>query len=128
MKRDKIIYWTATIVTTLIMLFSIYMIYTPLYDHLGFPDYFRTELVVAKIIGLVVLLVPQVPLRIKEWAYAGFGIVVISASIAHLNSDDPIANVFEPFIWLIILAVSNIYLHKINKANTFGIAHGNISI
>jgi hypothetical protein len=128
MKRDKIIYWTATIVTTLIMLFSIYMIYTPLYDHLGFPDYFRTELVVAKIIGLVVLLVPQVPLRIKEWAYAGFGIVVISASIAHLNSDDPITNVFEPFIWLIILAISNIYLYKINKANTFGIAHGNISI
>ena len=116
MKRDKIIYWLATIITTLIMLFSIYMIYTPLYDHLGFPDYFRTELVVAKIIGLVVLLVPQVPLRIKEWAYAGFGIVVISASIAHLNSRDPIANVFEPFIWLIILAVSNIYLYKINKA------------
>lgn len=106
----------ATIVTTLIMLFSIYKIYTPAYEHLGFPDYFRTELVVVKIIGLVVLLVPQVPLRIKEWAYAGFGIVVISASIAHLNSDDPITNVFEPFIWLIILAISNIYLYKINKA------------
>lgn len=116
MKRDKIIYWSATIVTTLIMLFSIYKIYTPAYEHFGFPDYFRTELVIAKIIGLIVLLLPQVPLRIKEWAYAGFGIVVISASLAHLCSHDPIVNVFEPFIWLIILAVSNIYLHKVNKS------------
>ena len=115
MRRDKIIYWSATLVTMLIMLFSIYKIYTPAFKHLGFPDYFRTELVVAKIIGLVVLLIPQVPVRIKEWAYAGFGIVIISASIAHYCGGDPIANVFEPLIWFIILATSNIYLHKLNK-------------
>ncbi|HTI57926.1 DoxX family protein [Mucilaginibacter sp.] len=116
MKKDKKIYWSATIIISLIMLFSIYKMYTPLYEHLGFPSYFRTELLVAKILGLTVLVVPQFSLRVKEWAYAGFGIVLISASVAHFNSGDAIANVFEPYIWLAILIISNIYLHKVRGA------------
>lgn len=115
MKRDKTIYWSATIVISLIMTFSIFKMYTPLYEHLGFPGYFRTELLIAKILGLVVLLIPNFSLQIKNWAYAGFGIVLISASVAHFNSGDPIANVFEPYIWLVILAISNIYLYKVRK-------------
>jgi hypothetical protein len=117
MKKDKIIYWTATGIISLIMLFSIYMMYSPLYKHLGFPDYFRVELLVFKIVGLLVLLIPQVPLRIKEWAYAGFGIVLISACVAHFNSGDGIVNALEPLIWLMILATSNRYLYKINPNN-----------
>jgi len=118
MKKDKNIYWAATIVVTLIMIFSIYKIYTPAYQHFGFPLYFRTELVIAKIIGLMALLLPQVPLRVKEWAYAGFGIVIISASIAHFCSGDPLINVFEPFIWLVILAISYSYLLRLPKAQS----------
>jgi hypothetical protein len=114
MKKNKIIYWTSTGIITLIMLFSIYMMYSPLYKHLGFPDYLRGELLVFKIVGLIVLLLPQVSLRIKEWAYAGFGILLVSASVAHFNSGDPIVNSFEPLIWLTILAVSNRYLYKVN--------------
>lgn len=115
MKKNKIIYWSATGTITLIILFSIYKMYTPAYQHLGFPNYFRTELLIAKISGLIALLIPQIPVIVKEWAYAGFGIVLISASVAHFNSGDAIANVFEPYIWLIILAISNLYLHKVNK-------------
>ena len=115
MKKDKIIYWVTTGIIILIMLFSIYKIYTPLWEHLGFPDYFRTELVVVKILGLIVLLIPQIPARIKEWAYAGFGIVLISASVAHFSTGDPILNVVEPLGFFVILAVSNVYLHKISK-------------
>lgn len=115
MKKDKIIYWTTTGIITLIMLFSIYMMYSPHYKHLGFPDYFRGELLVLKIAGLLVLLIPQVPLRMKEWAYAGFGIVLISACVAHFNSGDRIDNVLEPLIWLVILAISNRYLYKIRS-------------
>jgi len=51
--------------------------------HLGFPAYFRVELAWAKLIGLAVLLIPAVPARFKEWAYAGFAIVLVSAIIAH---------------------------------------------
>jgi hypothetical protein len=40
---------------------------------------------------------------------------LISASVAHFNSGDTIINAIEPYIWLIILAVSNRYFHKLNK-------------
>lgn len=114
MKRNKIIYWSSTIIITLIMLFSIYKMFSPDYELLGFPDYFRTELVFAKIIGLIVLLIPQIPVRIKEWAYVGFGIVLISASIAHFNIGDGAVSL-EPMVFLMILAVSNFYMHKLHQ-------------
>jgi hypothetical protein len=53
------------------------------FTRLGFPDYFRVELAWAKILGMVLLLAP-VPARVKEWAYAGFAITLVSAVIAHL--------------------------------------------
>jgi len=34
--------------------------------HLGFPDYFRIELAFAKTIGALVLIIPKIPIRIKE--------------------------------------------------------------
>ena len=53
------------------------------FAYLGFPDYFRVELSWAKLIGVVVLLAPFGP-RLKEWAYAGFAINLVSALIAHI--------------------------------------------
>jgi len=58
-----------------------------MFTHLGFPNYFRVELSVAKLIGVIVLLAP-VPARLKEWAYAGFAITLTSAVIAHLSVGD----------------------------------------
>ena len=57
------------------------------FTHLGFPAYFRVELSLAKLLGLVLLLAP-VPARLKEWAYAGFAITLVSALIAHLAVGD----------------------------------------
>lgn len=57
------------------------------FQHLGFPAYFRVELAWAKLIGIVLLLAP-VPPRLKEWAYAGFAINLVSALIAHLAVGD----------------------------------------
>ena len=57
------------------------------FTHLGFPDYFRVELSLAKLIGIVLLLAP-VPARLKEWAYAGFAITLVSALIAHVSVGD----------------------------------------
>jgi hypothetical protein len=57
------------------------------FAHLGFPDYFRVELSLAKLLGVVLLLAP-VPARLKEWAYAGFAITLGSALIAHLSVGD----------------------------------------
>jgi hypothetical protein len=57
------------------------------FTHLGFPDYFRVELALAKLLGVAVLLGP-VPARLKEWAYAGFAITLGSALIAHFSVGD----------------------------------------
>ena len=56
-------------------------------NHLGFPAYFRVELSWAKVLGVIALLAP-VPARIREWAYAGFAITLLSALIAHLSMGD----------------------------------------
>ena len=57
------------------------------FAHLGFPDYFRVQLALAKLLGVAVLLAP-VPARLKEWAYAGFAFTLGSALIAHLSVGD----------------------------------------
>ena len=58
------------------------------FAHLGFPDYFRVQLACAKILGIVLLLAPMVPARLKEWTYAGFAMNLASALIAHLAVGD----------------------------------------
>jgi hypothetical protein len=57
------------------------------FTHLGFPDYFRVELSWAKFAGVAALLAP-VSARLKEWAYAGFAITLVSALVAHLSVGD----------------------------------------
>ena len=57
------------------------------FTHLGFPDYFRVELSLAKFLGVVLLLAP-VPARLKEWTYAGFAITLASALVAHFSVGD----------------------------------------
>ena len=52
--------------------------------HLGFPNWFRVELSWAKFAGVAALLIPAVPARLKELAYAGFAITLVSAVLAHL--------------------------------------------
>jgi DoxX-like family len=70
------------------------------FAHLGFPDYFRVELTWAKLLGVVLLMAP-VPPRLKEWAYAGFAINLVSAVIAHLAvGDGP-----EAWVWAVGTAV-----------------------
>ena len=85
-------YWIVTGVFCLQMGFTAYAQVTlpqvaEAFRHLGFPDYFRVELSWAKLLGVVVLLAPAPP-RLKEWAYAGFAITLVSALIAHFAVGD----------------------------------------
>jgi len=109
-KTIKIIYWISTALVSLMMIFSAYSYFTNPevkqgFQHLGFPDYFRIELAIAKILGAIILLVP-IKGEVKEWAYAGFVITFISAFIAHTASGDPIANRIGPIVFLLVLALS----------------------
>ena len=58
------------------------------FAHMGFPAYFRIELSWAKFAGVAVLLIPKISARLKEWAYAGFAITLVSAIVAHLAVGD----------------------------------------
>jgi len=87
-----VVYWIVTGLFCLEMSFTAYaQLRLPqvaeAFIHYGFPAYFRVELSWAKILGVVVLLAPA-PSRLKEWAYAGFAINLISALIAHFSVGD----------------------------------------
>lgn len=122
-KKNKIIFWTATI---LIFLFEGVMPALTSQSemakegirHLGYPEYFGNALVVFKILGVIALVVPQVPKRLKEWAYAGFTFDFIFAAISHYAVDGMVFNAFFPFIVLGVLMVSYVYYHKINSVNS----------
>ena len=130
MKKNNIIYWSATGLIALMMVFSAYSYITKpeiaaAFKHLGFPDYFRIELAIAKILGAIVLIIPQIPNRIKEWAYAGFGIIFLSATIAHISSGDPASIAAMPIIFFVVLVISNVYLHKKNTPVVMNINSNN---
>ena len=72
---------------------------------LGFPDYFRVELAVAKFLGVLALLAPVGP-RLKEWTYAGFVILLVSAMVAHTASGDGFRASVGPAVLLGVLAIS----------------------
>ncbi|MGN6566896.1 MAG: DoxX family protein [Flavipsychrobacter sp.] len=116
MKRLKITYWISTSLVALMMAYSAFAYLTKpemsmAFHHLGFPDYFRIELAVGKLIGAVLLLVP-ISSRYKEWAYAAFSIVFVSAFIAHTASGDPVNYRAMPLIFLGMLALSYITYHR----------------
>lgn len=123
MKKDKIIFWTTTVI---IFLFEGLMPaltgHTDLAKqgiaHLGYPDYFRIELNIFKVLGSLALILPMVPARIKEWAYFGLALSMISAFIAHAVVDGVNGQTFFPIIPLVILIVSYIYYHKLNSTKT----------
>lgn len=117
MKKNKIIYWIATGIIAAMMLFSAFGYFTnpdmkAAFVHLGFPNYFRIELGVLKIVGALVLILPFVSNKIKSFAYFGFALTFVSAFIAHLSSGDSISVAIAPIVFLAILMVSFFYQDK----------------
>ena len=121
-KTMKIIYWAATIIIFLFEgVMPAFTSQTELAKegirHLGYPEYFGTLLAVFKVAGTLLLIIPQVPARVKEWAYAGFAFDFIFASISHFAIDGMNFQSFFPLIFLGILAISYIYYHRLRETN-----------
>ncbi len=114
-------FWISTALFALQMSFTAYaQLRLPqvaeAFAHLGFPDYFRIELSWAKFVGVAALIVPMVPARLKEWAYAGFAITLISALIAHLAVGDGV-NAWGWALWTGVLwAVSYFFFRRLQTA------------
>lgn len=118
MKTNRIIFWTSTGILASMMLFSgiSYLTNDELkaaITGLGFPDFFRVELGLAKIIGAIVLIIPSLPLVLKQFAYFGFALTFLSAALAHISVNDPIAVTVSPVLFLGILAVSYVYFNRL---------------
>lgn len=121
MKKEKILFWTATILIFLFegvlpALTSQTELAKEGIKHLGYPEYFGNALVVFKILGVLALVIPQVPKNLKEWAYAGFVFDFLFASISHYAVDGLDFQTFFPLIVLGVLMVSYYYYHKLNAA------------
>ena len=119
MKRDKIIYWTATITIALFegvvpALTSQTELAKEGIRHLGYPEYFGNALVIFKVLGILALVIPQVPRRVKEWAYAGFAFNFAFATISHGAVDGVHGQTVFPLVIFGVLIVSYIYYHKLN--------------
>ena len=119
MKRIKSVYWISTGLFSLIMLVIVsgYLTSGQLkaaFSNLGFPEYFRTELAVAKFAGVIGLLLPMVKGRVKEWLYAGFTITLCSGFITHYAASQAAGALILPSIMLAILIVSYITYCRLN--------------
>lgn len=120
MKTTKITYWVST---TLIFLFQGLMpaltsqteMAKEGISHLGYPAYFGVALTVFKVLGSLVLIVPQVPKTLKEWAYAGFVFDFLFAAISHAAVDGFNGETFIPFFVLGVLLLSYSSYHKLQK-------------
>jgi len=113
-KRNKIIYWVAT------LWLALGMVSTGLLQlfrekagsggidtvtHLGFPVYLLTLLGIWKMLGVVAILSPKFPL-LKEWAYAGFFFVMTGAVFSHAVMGDEAKEFFGPVLLLILIGLS----------------------
>jgi hypothetical protein len=120
MKTTKIVYWVSTSIICLFALSAVQMNSEMAIEgskHVLIPRYLSIEISIGQLIGLVLLIVPAVPKRFKEWAYVGFGIMYISALVAHLAVGDP----FIPFglmavLFFGLLLCSYISFHKLEAA------------
>jgi len=120
MKTTKIVYWVSTSIICLFALSAVQMNSEMAIEgskHVLIPRYLSIEISIGQLIGLVLLIVPAIPKRFKEWAYVGFGIMYISALVAHIAVGDP----FIPFglmavVFFGLLLFSYISFHKLEAA------------
>jgi uncharacterized membrane protein YphA (DoxX/SURF4 family) len=118
-KRNKIIYWIATLWLSLGMASTGIVQVIHLQEEatkmkaLGYPGYFLTIIGVWKILGVIAVLIPRLPL-LKEWAYAGFFFIMTGAIFSHVAVGDPLNEFFGPTL-LLVLTIVSWYLRPIDR-------------
>ncbi|QQR50009.1 DoxX family protein [Candidatus Nomurabacteria bacterium] len=119
MKKYKIIFWVTT--GLIFLLEGVMSAFTGHSEmsitgiaSLGYPIYFVTVIVVFKVLGSLALIIPQVPPRVKEWAYAGFGIDFLCAFISIWIVGGFSSALALPVIALVVLVLSYISYHKLH--------------
>lgn len=110
-KRNKIIYWIATLWLALGMLSTgtvqLLKVKSEVDNitQLGYPLYLLTLLGIWKFLGVIAVLIPRFTL-VKEWAYAGFFFAMSGAMFSQLASGNPLNKIFPSLLLLILTVVS----------------------
>jgi len=110
-KRNKIIYWIATIwlslgmVSTGIVQFLKVKEEVDMFTRLGYPVYLLIILSIWKFLGVIAVLIPKFPL-LKEWAYAGFFFAMSGAVFSHLAAGSGAKEFFGPLLLIVLTVVS----------------------
>jgi len=121
MKKTRIIYWVFTGLFSALMLFASIpdVLVVPdavaFINHLGYPNYFTPFIGVAKLLGIIAILIPGFP-RIKEWAYAGLFFDLIGALYSQIAVGDPSGGWVFTLIPMILGILSYVFYHKKLKA------------
>lgn len=122
MKKTNITYWIFTGLLAVGMLFSSIpnIMVVPqaveIFKHLGYPLYLIPFLGIAKLLGVVGILVPGYP-RLKEWAYAGLFFDITGAMYSAAAVGDPPAQwVPALIIGYVLIFGSYIFYHKRKQA------------
>ena len=116
MKRDKIIYYVATGLLTVMMLMSAGMYFfnnaeiATMFEGFGYPTYIIYPYGMVKILGLVAIWFLKDSF-LKEWAYAGFFFAFILAFFAHFMIGD--GEQMGAVMAMVLLVVSYIYSKKV---------------
>ena len=121
-KRNKIIYWIATIWLALGMVSTGIVQLLKQKEgpgavdsmiQLGYPMYLLIMIGVWKMLGVIAVLIPRYPL-LKEWAYAGFFFVMSGAIVSHIAVGDQVSELF-PAILLLVLTIISWYFRPSDR-------------
>ena len=111
MNSKTLVYWITTGLFCSVVGFSGFAHFSHLENmveamtHLGYPLYFMTIIGIAKMLGVLAVLVPGQPL-LKEWAYAGLSFNLIGATASHAFAGDPLDHTIRPAIVLALCLAS----------------------
>lgn len=120
MKKTKIVYWAITgLMAAFMLMASVPDVWgipeaVEMFTHLGYPAYLLPFIGIAKILGVIAVLVPRFP-RLKEWAYAGLVFDLIGAIYSHISVGDPPGVWVFAVIALLLVTGSYFLYHKYDK-------------
>ena len=121
-KRNKIVYWIATVWLSLGMVSTAVVQLLKVKEEaammslLGYPLYLLSLLGIWKILGVIAVLIPKFGL-VKEWAYAGFFFAMSGAVYSHLAVGDKLMSLFGPML-LIVLTILSWYFRPADRRVT----------
>src|SRR6218665_137651 len=118
-KRNKIIYWIATLWLALGMTSTGIVQLFQMKEEIGFilklgyPAYFISILGAAKLLGVAVILVPGFTL-LKEWTYSGYFFMMTGAVVSHIVMHSPAGELLAAVL-LLALTVLSWHFRPANK-------------